>query len=59
MERQWAGQKSWVTYDGCIEGERTYADGRVVRKRKRRPAGATDDKCTWHPSVACPDHPNR
>jgi len=45
--------------DGCISAIHRCACGATYEKRKRRPKGATDEVCTWHPSIHCKDHPNK
>ena len=47
-------------HDGCIVARyRHKVTGQVVSQRKRRPARAVPDVCSWHESVPCDDHPKR
>jgi len=47
-------------YDGCIMAQyRHKQTGELVTQRKRRPASAGSNECTWHSTVHCDDHPYR
>lgn len=57
----WVGNDRTVYLDTCLRQVYSKSELGSVKfeRRKRRKSGVTDDQCTWHATLYCPDHPKK